>query len=214
MESHHLPVRRTARYWTLGPTADATEIWVVCHGYGQLAGPFLEAFRHWNDGTRLVVAPEGLSRYYVDHAAGSVGATWMTREDRLVEIDDYVAYLDQLLETVRPRAVDGAPVHVLGFSQGTHTVCRWVAFGDVEPARVILWGSGVPPDLDLSGPGRKLADHDLTVVVGRSDRHIAPEMVAREEARLTEAGIPFTLHWYDAGHRLDRAMLHDLVTGD
>jgi predicted esterase len=211
MESHHLPVRRTARYWTLGPASGASVIWVVCHGYGQLAGPFLEAFRHWDDGSRLIVAPEGLSRYYVDHGAGAVGATWMTREDRLVDIEDYVAYLDDLIEAVRERAVPDAPVHVLGFSQGTHTVCRWAAFGRVRPARLILWGSGVPPDLDLAGPGRALAEYDLTVALGRTDRHITSEMVAREEARLTEAGIPYTLRWYDAGHRLHRETLDALV---
>lgn len=213
MERHELHVRRTARYWTLGPETDARAIWIVCHGYGQLAGPFLEAFRHWDDGSKLVVAPEALSRYYVDHAARSVGATWMTSEERLTDIDDYVAYLDQLLDVVRPRAENSAPVRVLGFSQGTHTVARWVAFGRVQPAQVVLWGGGLPPDLDLAGPGKKLGACGLTIVLGRRDENISAQAIARERQRLDEYHIRYTLLWYDAGHRLDRETLRALVDG-
>jgi hypothetical protein len=55
------------------------------------------------------VAPEGLSRFYFEggfHGPGSkVGATWMTREDRLAKIEDYVGYLDALHDAVFARAV-------------------------------------------------------------------------------------------------------------
>ena len=66
----------------------ARELWYVLHGYGQLAAPFLEEFRAIDDGTRLIVAPEALSRFYEGdaqarlHKDASVGASWMTREDR------------------------------------------------------------------------------------------------------------------------------------
>ncbi|MEJ2217163.1 MAG: hypothetical protein P8099_11165 [Gemmatimonadota bacterium] len=101
MIERHITVSRVARYYTLGPPAiDAAEVWFVLHGYRQLAGRFLRRFEALDDGTRRIVAPEGLSRFYVDddsgpHGPGSrVGASWMTREDREREIDDYVAYLD------------------------------------------------------------------------------------------------------------------------
>ena len=36
------------------------------------------------------MAPEGLSRFYLEGFSGKVGATWMTREDRLNDIDNYL----------------------------------------------------------------------------------------------------------------------------
>ncbi|MFL5521990.1 MAG: hypothetical protein ACJ8B6_13695, partial [Gemmatimonadales bacterium] len=58
--AHALIVPRTARYYTLGPTHGfPRELWFVCHGYGQLAGRFLRQFAPLDDGTRLIVAPEG-----------------------------------------------------------------------------------------------------------------------------------------------------------
>jgi hypothetical protein len=99
---HHLPVSRTARYFTIGePHASLRELWFVCHGYGQLAGRFVRHFESIDAPHRMIVAPEALSRFYVEvpgktHADTHVGASWMTREDRLSDIEDYVEYLDAL----------------------------------------------------------------------------------------------------------------------
>ena len=46
-------------------SAETREIWFVVHGYGQLAEYFIRHFRGLDDGTRYIVAPEGLSRFYV-----------------------------------------------------------------------------------------------------------------------------------------------------
>src|SRR6059036_4311653 len=127
MHEHHLSVSRTARYFTLGErSAAVAEVWFACHGYGQLAARFLEKLRVLDDGTRYLVAPEGLSRFYLSESPTErrVGASWMTREDRLAEIADYVQYLDAVYATVRTgRERSRARVTVLGFSQGTATAC-------------------------------------------------------------------------------------------
>src|SRR6266702_1932697 len=65
LEEHHLSVARTARYFTLGSPRGVAEVWFACHGYGQLAGRFLEKLRALDDGRRYLVAPEGLSRFYL-----------------------------------------------------------------------------------------------------------------------------------------------------
>src|SRR3954465_7736941 len=101
---HHLTVPRTARYHTLGDAATARECWFVLHGHAQLSGYFIRHFEPLDDGRRLIVAPEALNRFYIERTSwqgaghARVGATWMTREDRLAEIGDYVAYLDRLYE--------------------------------------------------------------------------------------------------------------------
>src|SRR3954471_8166502 len=97
--AHSIVVPRTARYYTLGPTHGfPRELWFVCHGHGQLAGRFIKDFEPLDDGTRLIVAPEALSRYYLDSIAEQrtqkeqrVGATWMTREFREAEMADYIS---------------------------------------------------------------------------------------------------------------------------
>src|SRR5213080_3690717 len=172
LQAHHLTVSRTARYFTLGESPRGVEeVWFACHGYAQLAGRFLEKLRVLEDRKRYVVAPEGLSRFYLTESPTErrVGASWMTREDRLHEIDDYVRYLDGVHAELAPRK---ARVTALGFSQGTATVCRWVGLGSSRIDRLIVWGGEVPPDLDLANTrvAERLRGSKLTLVFGSRDQ--------------------------------------------
>jgi predicted esterase len=217
---HHLTVTRTARYVTLGEAGPATrELWIVCHGHGQLAARFVRHFALLDDGTRLIAAPEALSRYYIDApAAGTpaaerrVGATWMTREDRLSEINDQVGYLDALHAHL-VRQLDGRAVrlHVLGFSQGVATVCRWLAASRVRPHDVTLWAGTLPPDLDLASAADALRGARLVLVSGARDEFATPELLAHQDARLRDAGVRFRFVTFDGGHQLDAATLARLA---
>lgn len=214
MQEHRLAVSRMARYFTLGGSGPR-EVWFVCHGYGQLAARFLEKLRVLDDGTRYLVAPEGLSRFYLSEhpTERRVGASWMTREDRLAEIEDYIQYLDAVYADVF-RVLDRAQVtvHALGFSQGAATVSRWAAMGKAKLDRLILWGGEFPPDLDLAlGPiGTRLRAVRLRLVYGRADEYITPKVVATIGERLRAHAIPYGEIPFDGGHELNDAVLRDL----
>src|SRR6267378_3261858 len=216
VHEHHLPVSRTARYHTLGAPGPGTrEVWVVCHGYGQLASRFLEKLRVLDDGTRYLVAPEGLSRFYLSESPTErrVGASWMTREDRLAEIDDYVPYLDAVYADVfGSLARAQVTLHALGYSQGASTVSRWAAMGNAQIDRLTLWGGEFPPDLDLTLDTvvNRLRAARMALVYGRSDEYITPKVVQTITARLRQHGIPFTEIPFDGGHELNEAVLRTL----
>ena len=73
----HLTVERTARCAVLGERDDdLRDVWFVLHGYGQLAADFLAGFGAVAEPGRLLVAPEGLSRFYTEGSSGKVGASW------------------------------------------------------------------------------------------------------------------------------------------
>ena len=217
MDAHRLAVTRSARYYTLGqPGRALRDVWFVCHGYGQLAGRFLRHFEAVADGARLIIAPEGLSRFYLGsgtHREAKVGASWMTREDRLSEIADYLGYLDALYAEVF-RQVDRSAVGVtaLGFSQGAATVSRWAALGHARVDRVVLWGGELPPDLDLGAARDRLADVMFTLVYGDADEFITAKVAAAIAARLTEHGIPHGAHPFAGGHELTAAALQELAS--
>ncbi len=206
MQEHHVSTPRSARYFTLGSPEHAADVWFVCHGYGQLASRFLERFRPIEAERRCIVAPEGLSRFYLTESAAErrVGASWMTREDRLREIDDYVRYIDAVYGKVVTR---DARVTALGFSQGTATVCRWAALGSSRIDRLVVWGGEVPPDLDL----KRLRVPGLTLVYGTRDEFFTPKIIAVTESRLREHKIAYDLVPFDGGHEVDAPTLVRLV---
>jgi predicted esterase len=211
-----IEVPRTARYYILGDAAaKVDEIWFVLHGFGQLAGDFVQYFAALTESGRVVVAPEALNRYYavgisVPAKDRPVGATWMTREDRDHEISDYVRYLDLLHRSVLERH-RGARTVVVGFSQGGATASRWVMQGHARVDRLILWGAPVPPDVDLGAAGATFQGARLTFVIGKNDRYINADALAAERDRLDAASIPHDVVEYDGGHSIKRAVLLDVA---
>ena len=219
-EQRHLQVPRFARYSIMGSLeGDLSEVWIVCHGHGQLARRFLSRFLPLERPDRLFIAPEALSRYYLSppvagpHAPGTpVGASWMTSEDREFEIQDYVNYLDLLHDEIFS-VVDRAKVRlwVLGFSQGVATVARWVARGNVNPDRVVLYAGVLPPELDAESAARLALRSPLTIALGTTDDFASPELIAAQEARLRELGVPHMTIRFDGGHEVIPEVLKRLT---
>lgn len=220
-EARHLTVSRTARYHVLasGEAAVAPrEVWVVVHGYGQLAGRFIRHFAALDDGARLVVAPEALSRFYLEHpgrvgsANARVGATWMTREERDAEIADHVAYLDRLYEAVTVPLARRPTLHVLGFSQGVATVSRWLVLGRTRADHVVFWAGRLPPELVPPGADSPLRAPRVDFVMGDADEFATPEQRADLEALVTDWPRA-RLHRFAGGHVIDPATLRAIADG-
>ena len=223
-DHRHITVPKTARYAVMGSfDAKLSEVWIVCHGHGQLAGRFLSRFTPLEREDRLFIAPEGLSRYYLDSAGvhgpeSPVGATWMTREDREVEIADQARYLGLVYKEVFER-VDRAAVRlwVLGFSQGVATVARWLSGAarvTITADRVVFWAGMLPPELEASGALALAARAPVTMVVGSADEFVTPTVVATQEAALRELGVPFKTQHFEGGHDLSDSALMELTAGD
>ena len=128
--AHTLTVSRTARWWTSHPP-DGVALrgtLYVLHGYGQLPAFFIRKFQAQVNAGWRVVAPEGAHRFYLKGTDGRVGASWMTREARLDDIEDQTHFLDALRAQLdaESNTGSGAGLRVLlGFSQGASTALRW-----------------------------------------------------------------------------------------
>lgn len=212
MQKRTITISKSARYFYQGePGAHVKEIWLACHGYGQSAESFLKNFSSLDDGTRLVVAPEGLSRFYISGFNGRIGASWMTREDRENEISDYIAYLDavcaeilNLIEHQVDRIVS------FGFSQGGATASRWAAGSVFSISRLIVWGSTLPPEY-FDSPGN-LNSIPITLCAGSEDPLISEARLLSERQALEKSGLNFEIMEYEGGHEIYPETLHQLTS--
>lgn len=205
MQTHALPVTRTARYCTLGELSVHTEnVWFVCHGYGQLAPYFIKKFEPILDDRTFVVAPEALSRFYLEGFSGRVGATWMTREERTHEITDYVAYLNQVYRhTLGEVGGKRLKINLLGFSQGCATVCRWAMDGQIQFNKLVLWagyfGNGIRDVLDP----HIVRDKAVFYVYGTQDELAQNFDITQQRADLLGAIPHLRLVSFEGGHTIN-----------
>ncbi|MCS6934798.1 MAG: hypothetical protein NZM35_06590 [Chitinophagales bacterium] len=196
----HLLVQRTARYYTTGEiTSHTREVWFVLHGYAQLASDFIRLFQFAASPYRVIIAPEALQRFYVKGSAGSVGATWMTKEDRTSDIADNLFYLDALYHS----CLQNSPVKyvtVLGFSQGAATASRWVHHAGSTIHRLILYAGEIAHELIPLPAGSALLRTENHFLIGRDDKYFASETADEIIKRYTAHNISVDV--FDGGHNI------------
>lgn len=212
MAQGKLKVQKTARYFTSGNLSQQTKnVWVVLHGYGQLANYFLLKFENLVNPTTCVIAPEGLNRFYIRGVEGRVKATWMTKEDRLDDIEDYVNYLNQLTTEIILKQAPNAKIHVIGFSQGGATASRWLAAGQHHASTLVFWASTFPRDTDFNLTAQTLKNTQVIVVVGDKDEFINEERLKESTDNLNAKGIQFDLIRFKGNHTIEPAVFSQLM---
>lgn len=196
---HSLRFEQEARYFTIGEPGGSS--WLVCHGYGQLASYFIRHFQALADLGHYIVAPEGLSRFYLQDNSGRVGASWMTREDRLTDIGNYLRYLDAVAE--RAKLAQAPELNLLGFSQGVATICRWAMHTEFPYKRLVLWAGVFPPDVSPALSSSRLSSVAVHQVWGTKDPYLNNEKL-NEQIRYLQslkAG-HFQHHSFEGKHTL------------
>jgi predicted esterase len=211
MNEHRITISRTARYHTLGEAGQAGQVWFAVHGYGQLASAFLGYLAPLDSGSRLLVAPEALSRFYLQEGRGPIGASWMTREDRDHEITDYVGYLDAVFREVRAAVSPAARFYLLGFSQGVATASRWMDRGTAAFDGACFWAGTVAPDVDPARDQSPFRGKRVALVAGKNDSYLTADWRQKEEERFRAAGADAREFGFHGGHRLDRVLLKEVA---
>jgi predicted esterase len=206
---YYISIPYKARYFTHGNFSEKTKnIWFVCHGYGQLAEYFIRKFHVLNPQENFVIAPEGLHRFYLNGHNGRVGASWMTKEDRLMDIENYVHYLDAIYkETIK---FTTAKIILLGFSQGAATASRWAAFGNSKFDKLILWAGVFPPDLPFEDCLVKINNLNPLLVVGTKDEFISAEELNEKTKWLDKEKINYKLIQFEGRHDIDNNVLIEI----
>lgn len=183
----HIRVTLSASYKTYGnyTPAKTQRIWVACHGYGQLARHFIKRFDIFSPTADYVIAPQGLSHFYIEGTEPKVGASWMTREDREVSIANQFAYLDAVFDHEIPASdLANKQLYLMGFSQGVSTISRWMVYRKLPFDKLILWAGIFPLELKAEALTFIPEKSQIHTVMGSSDRYYTPESYQKEQVRL------------------------------
>ena len=204
MQVQQFKVEKTTRYYTLGDLDSADKLLFVLHGYGQLSQFFIRKFQTLVEKGYYIVAPEGLHRFYLEGTSGRVGASWMTKEARLDDIEDNVLYLKLITEHFI-KTKNFKNVSLLGFSQGGATATRFYTKHFHFFQTCILWASVFPDDVSFS-PIEKGLNYQF--VIGTEDPYFSKEITANLLSEYQENGIK--THQFIGDHNIDEEMLNQL----
>lgn len=143
----HVAARVHGRYLVeLAATEAADGLLVGFHGYGEDAAAHLAQLRRIPGVERWHRAGvQALHPFYT--RAGEVVASWMTKQDRELAIEDNVRYVASVVEALTRELGEPARLVFAGFSQGVAMTWR-AAAGNGRPCHgVIALAGDVPPEV-------------------------------------------------------------------
>jgi len=200
---HELKITKTAQYYSNDISITSCKyFWFACHGYGMLAEALLDKF-HWVTDDHLVVAPEGLSRFYWEGVTGRPVASWMTKKNRLSEIEDNCNYLDILYDQYVKELPVGAKKILFGFSQGTATLWRWIHRSKPDFDVAIVWAGSIPEDIVYDREHiSQINQAELYHFIGNRDRFITEDMKSMVKGVIEHHGMEFSFIDFEGEHKV------------
>ena len=180
--SKKVSYQTTNTYSTLNElNSDTKNIWIVCHGIGFLSKYFISYFKDLNTDENYIIAPQAPSKYYQTKAYKYVGASWLTKENRDLEIENVLNYLEAVMDLENlPKDKN---IILLGFSQGVSIVTRWMAKRKILCNHLVIHSGSIPTEFDASNFSY-LPNLKTTIIYGDNDEYLTPSKI---EAQLTYA---------------------------
>jgi len=202
----------TNTYSTMNTINEKTRnVWVVFHGIGFLSRYFIKYFNELPREENYIIAPQAPSKYYLNKDFKHVGASWLTKENTVLETTNVLSYMDNLF------ALEKIPAHcrliVLGFSQGVSIAARWTAKSKINLDQLILYAGGIPEELTpedfkflLSGNAK------IKLVLGNKDEFITEARLEKETKKMEALfNGKAELIKFDGGHEIKKDILISLV---
>lgn len=209
MGAHYkIRTEKTGHYFTHGQLTGETKfVWICLHGYGQLGKHFIQRFEFLSPRKHFVVVPEGLNRFYYEGTNERPVANWMTREDRLDEIADFIGFLESLRDKIGWDKNPSVQLIYLGFSQGVTTMLRWLH--DVMPRAdyLLMWAGGLPDDLLFSYRKPYFSQIPSYFFIGDKDPYFTPDTLEQYQGLVDAIGFDLKVQQFCGTHKVDEKTL-------
>jgi predicted esterase len=190
-------IEKHARIFISKPVNQQDEVWILFHGYAQNVKEFFNSFTKKEFENKSFIIPEGLSRFYQKGINGKVGASWMTKENKELEVIDQKRYLDQVLENFD---LSKQEINIFAFSQGASAAARWISTTDLNIKKLIFWSGNIPQSI-LLNKSDNLWKHSPHFYIGKNDQFATLETWSKFTKNLSKN--EFTIykgdHFFTAG---------------
>ncbi|MCF1421822.1 alpha/beta hydrolase [Mangrovimonas futianensis] len=198
-------------YETLNSLTDKTKnIWFVCHGMGFLTRYFLRYFESLNKEENFIIAPQAPSKYYLPPKMRHVGASWLTKENTPLEMENIIRYFDGLFkqEKLPPKG----NFIVLGFSQGVSVALRYLAKRGISCDQIIIHSGKIPHELKPLDFEHLQQSTKVLLIYGNQDEYLDTPQIEIEINRAKSLfGDRLEIYPFEGGHEINMNLVSELA---
>lgn len=198
-------------YETLNSLTDKTKnIWFVCHGMGFLTRYFLRYFESLNKEENFIIAPQAPSKYYLPPKMRHVGASWLTKENTQLEMENIVRYFDSLFK--QEKLPPQSNFIVLGFSQGVSVALRYLAKREISCDQIIIHSGKIPHELKPLDFEHLPPSTKVLLIYGNQDEYLdAPQIEIEINRAKSLFGNRLEIYPFEGGHEINMNLVSKLT---
>ena len=197
-------------YSTLNTFTESTKnVWLVFHGLGYLSRYFIRYFKDLNADENYIIAPQAPSKYYQDGNFKHVGASWLTKEQTVLETQNILSYIDAILKSELREDGDYRFV-LLGYSQGVSIAMRYLASRKISCDELIIHSGGIP--VELKPEDFKFFNGRVSLIYGLNDEYLTPKRICSEKAKAQLLfGESINIHPFEGVHEMNPELVAEIV---
>ncbi|WP_040555790.1 alpha/beta hydrolase [Psychroflexus gondwanensis] len=201
----------TNTYSTLNKLTNKTQnIWIACHGIGFLSKYFISYFEDLNPEENYIIAPQAPSKYYQTKAYKYIGASWLTKENRELDTENILNYLDALL--TKESLPTDKNIILMGFSQGVSVVTRWMAQRHITCDHLVLHSGSIPDEFDAQD-FNYLPELKTSIIYGSKDGYLTEEKIQTQlKIASTIFPNPAEILKFEGKHEMHKASLEKVAS--
>lgn len=208
---NYIDFQSKARYYTFGELNENTRyLFIAFHGYGQMANYFIRNFQGLGD-EYFIVVPEGLHHFYLEGMTGRVGASWMTKEDREVDIENQSAYLNKIISQFGELKKQNVKLCIFGFSQGVATALRWVVRNKINSDFFFSWAGSLPNDLPPTLVESVMKESKMFIILGDTDPYFTTKARGAMNSLIESYNLRVEKIRYEGDHRIFPEILNKIA---
>jgi len=188
-------------------TSKTKHVWFVCHGLGFLSRYFIQYFDELNPEENYIIAPQAQAKQYLNGTYKHVGASWLTKENTALEIENVLNYLDSVYQA--ENIDDTIKLNILGYSQGVSVVTRWVSKRKINCESLFLYAGKIPHEFT-----DKDFNHinNIKFIIGNKDQYVTPEILEKEKKYLNSIfGKRIEYISFNGTHEIKRELVNNIL---
>lgn len=196
-------------YTTLNSLTSKTKnVIFACHGMGYLSRYFLKYFKGLNSDDNYIIIPQAQSKYYIAPKMKHVGASWLTKENTLKEMENIKSYFDSVLSNEK---IENLNFIFLGYSQGVSVAMRYLAKRKIIVSKLILMSGGIPKELTPKDFKYLKNKAVIYFVYGDKDEYISEDFLNFEKKRLEDLFSNIKYIEFDGNHEIKTEIIESII---
>lgn len=196
-------------YSTLNSLKSTTEnVWFVCHGMGYLSRYFLKYFQVLDADKNYIIAPQAPSKYYLGPEFKHVGASWLTKENTVLETENIIAYFDAIFEA--ESIPHDKKLIVLGYSQGVSVAMRYMAKRNIQAEVLVIHSGGIPNELTKAD--FSYFEGKAKLIYGTDDEYLNATRIKNETEKAEKLfGNKLEISDFEGKHEVNTDLIERLI---